>query len=749
MSYNSRGSRINCRPGVSEIRKIQIGDWTATPVLNVLERDGRSLKLEPRAMEVLAHLARHAGEVVSAEELIDSVWHGRVVGDGAVYQRINQLRHAFGDHVENPRFIETIPKRGYRLIARVEPLEPDPDEVRLPTGVERHAETASSASIGGKPVRRERLAWGLTSVAALAAGILVFELPMRDSPPSPSAASPVSRFSYVLPEGQQFPREESHVVAISPDGSRMVYAANGQLYLKRMDSLESSPISGSNENPSAPFFSPDGQRVGYWSSDGVGQLKKIAVSGGAPVTLADAYPLGTPFWGADDMVVWSQAEGIMRVSANGGTPEVLISRGETDIPVSPQNLPDGESVLFHILGPDNRGEVVVESLDSGERRVLFPGIFPKYLPTGHIVYAIEGVLFAIPFDLESLEVTGGSAPIVQGVLTASGQYAVSDSGTLIYVPGTGPTIADGVLTWVDRNGAKQALPLLPAPYRHPRLSPDGTRLAVQTTDAAGQSDIWVSYLDGRTQLQQLSGPGNNIRPIWTPDSERLTFTSDRGGTASIWWQPADGSQPAERLTHAEEGLPHWPDAWSPDGSTLAFTTDLPGGGDQYVWTLALNDGAEPERIAGGPHSEQAGGADFSPDGRWIAYRSNDGGAHVQIQPFPPTGAIYNTALAGGSYPMWSRDGTELVYRRAYTTATWGPRLMAVDVSIDGNPRFTNERVLPTEGMQVFYGSRDYDITADGERFIMIFPADQTESARPRINVVLNWFEEVKERVPAP
>lgn len=302
------------------------------------------------------------------------------------------------------------------------------------------------------------------------------------------------------------------------------------------------------------------------------------------------------------------------------------------------------------------------------------------------------------------------------------------------------------------NGSREALPIPAGPYRHPRLSHDGKRLAVQTISADGRREIWVYELGSSSQIQRLSGEGNNSRPIWMPDNKTLTFTSDRGGTESIWSQPADGSRPAVQLTKADGMLPHWPDAWSPDGRTLLFTKYVPG--DQTIWALSLDNLEKPMLVAGGKSSHQAGGADFSPDGNWIAYRSNEGRPHIQLQPFPTTGAFYDTAQdEGGSYPMWSPDGSQLIYRRDVNDASHAleGKLVAVDVSSKGSPLFNNERLLPTKGLQIFFGYRDYDIASKDKRLLVIFPEKQAEPAaaeRPRINVVLNWLEELKKQFPA-
>jgi dipeptidyl aminopeptidase/acylaminoacyl peptidase len=283
------------------------------------------------------------------------------------------------------------------------------------------------------------------------------------------------------------------------------------------------------------------------------------------------------------------------------------------------------------------------------------------------------------------------------------------------------------------------------------LSPDGTRIALHTTDDKGRSEIWLYYLDGKTQMQQLAGKGNNSRPIWTREGTRLTFMSDRDGTESIWWQRADGSAPAEKLTHAETGLPHWPDAWSPKGQILAFTKYRQG--EQHIWTMSPDEKSEPKMVVGGRDPVQAGGADFSPNGEWIAYRSNENGPHVQVQPFPTTGAFYNIEGQGGAYPVWASQ-ERLIYRRNVVIVnTENPvpgELVTVDLTTNGAPRFGSEQRLQAQGILVFFGSRDYDIALNSPRLLGIFPENQDRIAaapRPQINVEVNWLRELKSRVP--
>ena len=457
---------------------------------------------------------------------------------------------------------------------------------------------------------QSKLPWVAALIVGIVASVTAWNL-------KPEAPGPVSRFSHVLAEGQGFSSLVLTLVAVSPDSSRMVYVANNQLYVRAMDALDSTPIPGTDEAPTGIFFSPEGQWIGYFSRND-GHLKKIPVSGGAPVTLSDAdIPFGAPVWGTDDMIVWGQNEGVMRVSANGGTPEVLIA-GEGNL-AHPQMLPGGKSVLLS-RGDRNSGQVVVYSLESGEPKVLFDGVFPKYVSTGHIVYAVDDVLFAVPFDLDKLEVVGGPVAMVEGVRAGLPQYAVSDSGSLVFVPGS-VVGSERTLGLVDRDGMVEHLNVPPKQYLSPRLSPDGQTLVVQSVEDT-ENVLWVYDLTGDAAIQQLTFEGNNQRPVWTPDSQRITFSSDRDGTESLYWMPADGSGVAERLTTAEEGTSHWMESWSPDGELLVFTViGVDTGRD--IWTLSVDD-RETQSLYDAPGTMYLG-AELSPNGEWLAYGAGPSG----------------------------------------------------------------------------------------------------------------------------
>jgi serine/threonine-protein kinase len=599
----------------------------------------------------------------------------------------------------------------------------------------------------GPAATRAKLPWVAAVVLALIiGGLAVWTL-------TPAESRPVFRFVDRLPEGRFFRMAGRSVVAVSSDGSKFVYNGNGGLYLRTLDQQEARLIPGTEEPLSNPTFSPDGEWLAYWSQSSR-QLKKIPLVGGAAVRLADvaSNPIGIS-WDADETILYAAPEGIMQVNSNGGEPELLVPGLEGVAIQHPQLLRDGNAVLFETIN----GQIGVRSLGSEEAKILFPGRHPRYVPTGHLVYELDAVLYAVPFDVASLDVTGGPVPMVEGVQYLN--YAVSDSGTLVYVPGSVRAVVDNlVLTWVDRNGAMDPLPVPPRPYRQPKLSPDGTRLAVQTT-IDGESDIWVYDLAGNTQMRQMTGEGNNMRPIWTPDGKRITFTSDRDGQQRIYWQLADLSGVAEPLTPAEKGFEQVPDSWAPDGKTLSFTKVVGLGEIQSVWTLSLDDGSQTElSVSGATSLNRSGASVFSPDGKWLVYRAMPSQS-LFMQPFPATGTELRLTQETGSSPVWSRDGRELFYRRGVNAlgassvevarGVQAQEFVAVDITLGGTPKWTNERVLPIDGYRVFLRSRDYDVTPDGKRFIMIFPAEQAERSEPagvRISVVLNWLEELKQRV---
>jgi serine/threonine-protein kinase len=422
-------------------------------------------------------------------------------------------------------------------------------------------------------------------------------------------------------------------------------------------------------------------------------------------------------------------------------------------------LPGGEWLLFTLATAAtadgwDKAQIVVQSLKSSERKTLVSGGSDgRYLPTGHLVYARGGVLFAVPFDLPRLAVTGGPVPIVEGVRRSDGasgiaHFGVSSTGSLVYVPGPASTFsALSDLALVDRNGAVQPLKLPPGPYEYPRLSRDGKRIAVGS-DNGKDAIVWIYDVAGVSSARRLTLGGRNRVPVWSADGERVAFQSDRDGDLGLFWQRADGTTAAERLTKPDKDTAHVPESWSPDGKTLLFS--VAKGSSYAVAALSLTD--KKVTPVGGIQSRFPPSATFSPDGRWVAYSTRTApgppGGSLVVQPFPTTGATYpiSKSKSLGFHPTWSPDGKELFYFA-------GPGQF-VAVSVTTRPTFTFGNPVPVQNrFLIDRGSgfeRNNDITLDGKRFLGVVAAGETASgapAAPQIQVVLNWFEELKARVP--
>jgi serine/threonine-protein kinase len=620
-----------------------------------------------------------------------------------------------------------------------------------------------------KPRKKLRVGIPWVAAAIVLAGVAVWLL----KPAPPPEPKQVTRFEYELPAGQQFNRNVGGVtqyqIAVSPDGSQFVYSTREGLYLRSMNALDARFIAGTDTGSFLPFFSPDGQWIGCYSQTDQ-KLKKFPIGGGAPVSLCDTSVLvPSASWGVEDRIVYSDiTSGIMQVSENGGAAEVLINGSLEDIakegfPDYPQMLPDGRTLLFtNERGSDVAdNQIVVQSLQSGERKVLVEGgRNAKYLPTGHIIYELPNNnvnnLFAVPFDLDELKVTGGSISVLEGV----GGFGISNSGTLIYVPqpaitagAIGATSSGRTLVWVDRQGKEESLGAAPDAYDNPKISPDGTKVAL-TIAAAGNQDIWIWDIPHKTPTKLTFNKANDNNPLWTPDNKRIVFSSNRNGIlGDVYWKSAEGIDEAELLaSKPDSGIAPW--SFSRDGKILAFLefSLSPLGFD--IGMMSMEDNREMKGLLKEEHWELE--PQISPDGRYMAYQSDESGeGQIYVRSFPDvTKGRWQISNNGGNSPLWSPDGRELFYRN-------GDETMAVAVETEptfkrGNPKILFRGTYPsTSFLKVALTS--WDIHPDGKRFLMIKPpattaTESTEeepapATQPKITVVLNWFEELKERVP--
>jgi serine/threonine-protein kinase len=597
------------------------------------------------------------------------------------------------------------------------------------------------------PLWRRMLPIAFTVVVCALIGAAAWRL--RPEPPPP----PVTRSAFLLREGQTWSGLDQGVLAVSPDGARLVYVANGRLYGRSLSELEATPIPGS-EGATGPVFSPDGQSLAFFAADAI---KRMPIAGGAAVTLCPVTTRsGDITWGPDGIVFAQAGVGILRVSPSGGTPEVLVRLKEDEAANATQILPGGTHMLFSVTNREGRdrwdfANVVVQALATQTRSVVVEGAHSaRYLSTGHLLYARGGNLYAVPFDVRRLQVGGGGAePVVQGVRLSGAlrsgvaQFSVSDSGTLLFVPGpatitSGASAPTSTVVVSDSTGTVTPVNLPPGPYQRPRVSPDGTRLAVGI-DSGQESYVAIYDLNGHTALRRLTFGGRDRWPIWSRDSQRVTFTSDRDGNGSqaLFWQRADGVGPAERLTTpgANGKLPV-AGSWSPKDETLLFEVIDASSGNRSLWIHA-RDGRKETPFAGVQSRAQIEPV-FSPDGRWVAYGGSAGAAtSVFVQPFPTTGALYQ-APASRIRPFWSPNGRSLFYLSS------PERFEVVSVTTQPAFAFGNPAVVP---IPTALSTSGFDIMPDG-RFVLLQVQTETgDAATPEIRIVLNWFEELKRLAP--
>jgi eukaryotic-like serine/threonine-protein kinase len=596
------------------------------------------------------------------------------------------------------------------------------------------------------PPRSRLSKWGLISAAAgvlagaTIAGVIAWKITSAAGPPRP-----VTRFVITLPPGQQL--ADASALALSSDGSQLAYVAmdgaNRQLYLRAMDDVDAKPIAGT-EGATSPFFSPDGQWLGFFAG---GSLKKLPLRGGTPVNLADVTnPAGGAWIDEHTIVFASYLSTLLRVSDTGGTPQLLtrFAPGET-AHMWPRPLSGGKGVLFSTAST-RTSAIAAQRIDTGARYDIIqtpePGA-PGYVTPGYVIYAQAGNLMAASFDAERNR-RGPPIAAVPDVL----QYSASATGSLAYVPGKPASAPQTRLVWVSRDGTERSVGAPPRFYNQPRLSPDGRRVAVDVIENGMQ--VWLYDLT-RDIFSRFTFDGDNRHAVWAPDGKRLAFMSNRDGGQQLLWKRADGSGDAEPLpgrgsTTARDVL-NIPYSWSRDGRLLAIARLAPAAAAELCVLHVEDDSTM--RSGGTPpvftRTRAADGApQLSPDGHWMAYASEESGRReIYVQAYRGPGGRWQISNDGGNEPLWSASGRELFY--------WsGDRMMGVEIStqgefLAGKPRqiLTGSYVRAAGG----YARANYDVSPDGQRFLMLKSVEKKPAPLTQILVVLNWSDELKRRLP--
>ena len=555
---------------------------------------------------------------------------------------------------------------------------------------------------------------------------------------------PVNRFDHDIPAGQTFRFPAFNVLAFSRDGRSIVYNTTDGLYLRSMDAREARLIPGTEDPLADPEFSPDGQSIIFITPGDV--LKRMPISGGAPVELTRITPGSSLSYDSADWILYAQPDGVYRISANGGPSELIVPSTQGEGIRNPRLLPDGDSVLFSTtsIGSAEDEQVVAQSIATGERTVLISsGSDARYLPSGHLVYALQDGLYAVAFDLETLTALGVPVQLGQGLRrspgTRSANYGVSDDGTLVYM--TGGSAADvRTLLWVDREGNEEPIAAPPRAYQSPRLSPDGTVVAL--TVQGQDLDIWTWDLIRETSTRLTFDPGADRFPVWSPDGRRIAYSAEAATddpNTILVWKAADGSGTAEQLAGSSRQI--FSTSFLPDATGILVFGELPSSSfNDDIAVVPRNGSGQITTLLDSPAFEAM--PEISPDGRWLAYVSNESGNdEIYVRPFPDVGAgLWQISTDGGSEPLWARNGEELFFRR--DGAVVAVRIQTDPVFSVGNP----EVILEGPYLQGILGGRSYDINADGDKFLMLATITD-ESAAPQIVIVQNWVEELKRIVP--
>jgi eukaryotic-like serine/threonine-protein kinase len=733
--------RTHPRSGANATQSVRFGPFELDLRLGELRKEGRRIRLQEQPFQILRMLLDSPGEVVSREEIRKRLWPDDTVVefDHSINAAVKRLRDTLRDSADKPRYIETLARRGYRFVGEVDAADRPRSAEPVIVIPSRQAEP-----VPNRP--RLHLRPRVFVPVVLATIILMIWVGTaykRRLRPLVPPLQPLMRLDIDV-GSEASPRSERGANAIlSPDGTRLVYLSQSKLFARRLDQAAATELAGT-ERAQAPFFSPDGQWVAFFATN---VLKKVSLESGRVIDLCGVGLGDGGAWGEDGNIVVASEVNLSRIPSAGGTPTPVTELAPGEIAHRwPQILPGGKAVLFSayrsMTGLDG-ATIEVQSLRDGRRKTLVRGgTWGRYLPGGYLVYVNKGTLFAIPFDPGRLEVHGTATPVLEEVAYStawgSAQIDFSGTGTLVYRSGRAGA---GMVTvqWLDSPGNTR--PLLPVPgnYLSPTLSPDGSRLALTS-----EGDIWVYEL-GRESMTRLTFGGGHANPLWTVDGHSIVFRAAGG----MFWMRADGTGEAQPLSRSDHLQIPW--SFAPDGKRLAFVENS-GPGKTAIWTMPVESNRSGLRAGKAKVFLQtrfaARSPMISPDGRWLAYMSNESGTYrIYVQAFPNGGGTQQVSDDGGTYPAWSRNGHDLFFWQ-FDEHRPQSRLMAASYQARGDSFVADKPGVWSERRLVsFSTTRSYDPAPDGTRLVALMPADPPQEPQDHVIFLMNFFDELRRRVP--
>ena len=727
---------MSSKPSVP-LERWRFGQFEVDLSTGELRKSGLRIRIQEQPLRILGALLTRPGELVTREDLRERLWPSETFVDfeRSLNAAVAKLRQTLTDSAEQPRYVETVARRGYRFIAPVEATRADsgglivlrlPDELSV-NGVHPVPDSIPGNSRRKLSTRTAALTIGAAVIIALTA-VRFHEQPLQ---------TPVVRSSIPPPENAVF----ASPMAISPDGRRLAFGASTsdgktQIWVRPLDAPTPHPLPGT-EGATHPFWSPDSRFLGFFAE---GKLKKIDASGGPAFTLCAAPDGEGGTWNRDGVIVFSPTsrDALYQVSAASGVPSPVTtldrSRSETTHRW-PWFLPDGRRFLYGAGNTASGSAIRVGSIDStSDSKVLVESMFNAVYAQGYLLFLREGTLMAQPFDTTRLVTTADASPVAEQIQTPRGLlrgvFSVSATGFLVYR--TGGPIAGDQLAWFDRSGKQVAKLGAPGLFSNVHLSPDGKSASVATLDPATHNrDVWLYDVARGFRTRFTSDPAEERESIWSPDGRMIVFMSNRRGHFDLFEKPSGGGGDADLLLASD--VDKYPSSFSPDGKSLLYWTQGDPKTASHLWVLPMTGERKPYPFAQTLFRECCG--KFAPNGRWIAYASDESEREeIYVAPFPGPGAKRRISTAGGSWPSWSRDGKEIFY------LAMDKRLMSAEVNVVGGVLQVGA-IRPLFGPLVCGGGSCFDVSADGRQFLVRAEPEQTTAES--LTLVQNWTAALK------